>query len=159
MRTFNNRFKLVLLGVMAMAACSKNEGGYKKVTSEVGFPTDASSVDVPDNVNSYTYIELDISDINDAFVYDVFFRFEDPAIVGQQLRIAHGTYRDPVTNILYYKIPVARGSKKAALVVIPNNRTSGNLNINVTLEEDMSGNNNYTLKEGKKAFTINYIDN
>lgn len=158
MRIIHYKFKLVLLGLLLITACTKDKGKFKKVVSEVGFPADASSVDVPDNTNAFTYIELDISDINDAIVYDVFFRFEDPGVIGQQLRTAHGQYRHPVTNILYYKIPVARGANKAALVVIPNNRTTGDLAIRVMLEEDLSGNGNYSLKPGKESFTINYID-
>lgn len=158
MRIIYYKIKLVLLGLLFMTACTKDGGKYKKVVSEVGFPADASSVDIPDNTNAFTYVELDISDINDAIAYDVFFRFEDPGVIGQQLRTAHGQYRHPVTNDLYYKIPVARGANKAAFVVIPNDRTTGDLTIKVILEEDLSGNGNYTLKPGKETFTLNYID-
>ncbi|MGC4235824.1 MAG: hypothetical protein QM594_22825 [Niabella sp.] len=156
-RTLLLRCGLYLLFGIA-TACNK-EAGYKKVIAEVGFPSNTSSVDIPDNVNAFTNIELDISGINDAVAYDVYFTFDNPAVVGQQIRTGHPTYRDPATGILYYRIIVARGVRKAALALIPNNRSTGNLTFGVTLAEDVSGNNNYTLKQGKQTFNINYIDN
>ncbi len=139
-----------------LIACNK-EAGYKKIVAEVGFPADVTSVDIPDNVNVLTFTELEISTLNDNTAYDVYFRFEDPTVIGRELRTNHPTYRDPLTNLLYYRIVVARGMKKAALALIPNNRSTGDVAIKVILEEDMSGKDNYILR-GNRNLTVNYID-
>jgi hypothetical protein len=150
---------LLLLGIsLIVYSCDKDHEGYEKVTAQVGIADTSNQLTVPDTSKVYAVAELDISQPNDAVAYDVYFRFNDPSVINQLIKISHATFTDPASGTLYYRIPVARGIKKAAFTFIPINTATGDKEFSITLFEDLTGNQNYLLDEGRKTVTVNLID-
>lgn len=150
---------LLLLSICLLThACDKKDFGYEKVTAQVSVPDASNSLTVPDTSKVYAVAELAISQPNDAVAYDVYFRFDDPSVINQRIKISHTTYTDVATGTLYYRIPVARGVKKAAFTFIPVNTATGDKTFSITLFGDVSGSQNYSLDESRKKITVNLID-
>lgn len=150
---------LLLFGIsLWVISCDKKQAGYEKVTTQVSFPEAFTSLTVPDTSKVYAVAELAISQPNDAVAYDVYFRFDDASVINQYIKISHSTYTDVASGNVYYRIPVARGVKKAAFTFLPINTSAGDKNFSITLHDDLSGNKNYLIEESRKTITINLLD-
>lgn len=148
---------LWLMLLISASSCSKNEAGYKKVIADIGF-LQSAAVTVADTAKAYTQLELDISTINSSFAYDVYFTFTEASVVPALVKVTHATYTDPATGIKYYRAPVARGIKKAAVSFQPVNINTGDKTFSITLHDDMSGNNNYELLPGRNTVSVSFLD-
>lgn len=136
------------------SSCKKAQTGYEPVTPLIGFVSNETVLSVPDTATVYSIVELNISEINRSFGYDVYFTFDDNTVVNNIITINHDGYKDPVTGIQYYKIPVAQGVKKAAFTFIPQENTLGNKTFTVTLINDPTGTKNYTIDDKNSKATI-----
>jgi hypothetical protein len=158
-KTTNGKLFLLLLSIsLIVYSCDKNDEGYEKVTAQVSIPDASNRLTVPDTSKVYAVTELDISQPNNAVAYDVYFRFDNPSIINQRIKISHVTFTDLASGTVYYRIPVARGVKKAAFTFIPINTATGDKEFSITLFEDITGSQNYILDENRKTVTVNLID-
>lgn len=147
-------FAFGLVVASLFSSCKKAQTGYEPVTPLIGFVSNETVLSVPDTATVYSIVELNISEINRSFGYDVYFTFDDNTVVNNIITINHDGYKDPVTGIQYYKIPVAQGVKKAAFTFIPQENTLGNKTFTVTLVNDPTGTKNYTIDDKNNKATI-----
>ena len=147
---------LFALGLLmsCFPSCKKAQTGYEPVTPTIGFVSSEEVLSVSDTSTVYSIVELDISEINKSFGYDVYFKFDDNTVVDNIISIAHDGYKDPITGIQYYKIPVTQGVKKGAFTFIPQENTLGNKTFTVTLVSDPTGTKNYTVDDKNSKATI-----
>jgi len=148
---------LVILLFM-ISSCTEKDQGYEKVIPVIGFQKGLASITVADTSKIYALAELEIDQLNNAFAYDVFFRFDNMTIVNQLFKLSHPTFTDPATGLVYYKAVVSRGIFKSAITFIPINIATGNKTFVIQLAPDLSGKQNYTLKEGQSSITVNFLD-
>ena len=147
-------FAFALVMPSLLSSCKKAQTGYEPVTPLVGFVSKETVLTVPDTATVYSIVELSISEINRSFGYDVYFKFDDNTVVNNIISIDHDGYKDPVTGIQYYKIPIVQGVKKGAFTFIPRENTLGNKTFSVTLVNNPTGTNNYTVDDKNSKATI-----
>ncbi len=146
-------FFIVIIGCI-FSSCKKAQDGYEPVKPLIGFANGNQSISVPGTSTTYSIVELDISEINKSFGYDVYFTFDDNSVVDDVISIDHDGYTDPVTGIQYYKIPIVQGVKKGAFTFIPREDFTGNKTFTVTLVNEPGGSKNYTIDEKRNTATI-----